>query len=205
MAQGSVLMAEDPRSILERNKRLLADRAKTQESEELLEKLPQGHGSGLNADMVDGMHASEILAKAPGKGGGGGGSGTGSGDMTKAVYDVNDNGIVDNSEKLEGSTKVQVQDHAPKEHGNEAHNPDFASSLELTIHEANPDIHHSESHASRHEIDGADLVRPYMPVSGVWKVTDAAPYELQAGDEDMFVEGELYFDDATGKVKVQVS
>jgi hypothetical protein len=49
------------------------------ESEELLEKLPQGHGSGLDADMVDGLHASEIIARAPGKGGGGGGGGSGEG------------------------------------------------------------------------------------------------------------------------------
>ena len=41
---------------------------------------------------------------------------TGSGDMTKAVYDTDDDGIVDNSEKLEGSTKAEVQDHTPKAH-----------------------------------------------------------------------------------------
>lgn len=40
----------------------------------------------------------------------------GAGDMTKAVYDADDNGKVDDSEKLEGSTKAQVQDHAPKAH-----------------------------------------------------------------------------------------
>ena len=69
-------MSEDARSILAKNRRLLLDLARTQESQELLDKLPQGHGSGLNADMVDGLHASEVLARAPGKsGGGGGGSG----------------------------------------------------------------------------------------------------------------------------------
>ena len=40
----------------------------------------------------------------------------GTGDMLKSVYDTGDNGIVDNSEKLEGSTKAQVQDHTPKAH-----------------------------------------------------------------------------------------
>jgi hypothetical protein len=35
----------------------------------------------LNADYVDGLHAAEIIARAPGKGGGGG-SGSGSGDAT---------------------------------------------------------------------------------------------------------------------------
>jgi hypothetical protein len=40
----------------------------------------------------------------------------GGGDMLKSVYDTDDDGVVDNSEKLEGSTKAQVQDHDPKAH-----------------------------------------------------------------------------------------
>ena len=52
--------------------------------------------------------------------GGGGGSTGGGGDMTKAVYDTNDDGIVDNSEKLEGSTKAEVQNHAPQAHTHSA-------------------------------------------------------------------------------------
>jgi len=46
-------------------------------------------------------------------------AGGGTGDMTKAIYDTNDDGVVDASEDsdlLEGSTKAQVQDHAPKVH-----------------------------------------------------------------------------------------
>jgi len=66
-------LAEEARRVLERSKRLLASYATDQEGQELLRKLPQGHGSGLDADMVDGLHAVEILARAPGKGGGGGG------------------------------------------------------------------------------------------------------------------------------------
>lgn len=38
------------------------------------------------------------------------------GDMKKSIYDANSNDIVDNSEKLENSTKAQVQDHNPKSH-----------------------------------------------------------------------------------------
>jgi hypothetical protein len=45
--------------------------------------------------------------------------------MLKSTYDPNQNNVVDNSEQLEGSTKSQVQDHAPKFHGNEAHCPEF--------------------------------------------------------------------------------
>lgn len=40
----------------------------------------------------------------------------GGGDMTKAVYDTNDDGVVEDSDKLEASTKAQVQDHTPKVH-----------------------------------------------------------------------------------------
>lgn len=45
----------------------------------------------------------------------------GAGDMTKAVYDINENDIVDNSEKLEGSTKAGVQNHTPKAHTLNSH------------------------------------------------------------------------------------
>jgi len=40
----------------------------------------------------------------------------GVGDMQKSVYDTDDDGVVDDSEKLEGKTLAQVQDHAPKAH-----------------------------------------------------------------------------------------
>lgn len=38
------------------------------------------------------------------------------GDMTKAVYDTNNDGTVEDSDKLEGLTKTQVQTHAPASH-----------------------------------------------------------------------------------------
>lgn len=38
------------------------------------------------------------------------------GDMLKSVYDIDEDGLVGDSEKLEGSTKVQVQDHVPQAH-----------------------------------------------------------------------------------------
>ena len=38
----------------------------------------------------------------------GGGGGGGSGDMLKSVYDQNNNGIVDNAEKLNGKTESQL-------------------------------------------------------------------------------------------------
>lgn len=62
-------------SELERAKRLLAMNQKSEIAKVLLELLPQGHGSGLDADTVDGLHAVEIIAKAPGRSGGGSGGG----------------------------------------------------------------------------------------------------------------------------------
>lgn len=38
------------------------------------------------------------------------------GDMLKSVYDTDENGVVDDSTKLEASTKAQVRDHTPKSH-----------------------------------------------------------------------------------------
>jgi len=58
-----------------------------------------------------------------------GGGGGGSGDMLKSVYDTNDNSIVDNAEKLEGSTKAQVQDHTPKAHTLASHSSKAHSEL----------------------------------------------------------------------------
>jgi hypothetical protein len=58
--------------LMERNRRLVDIAEKTRKSEELLEALPQGHGSGLDADMVDGFHAHELIVKGQSAGGGGG-------------------------------------------------------------------------------------------------------------------------------------
>jgi len=41
------------------------------------------------------------------------------GDMKKSVYDADLDDVADDSEKLEGSTKSEVQDHAPKAHTHE--------------------------------------------------------------------------------------
>jgi len=72
----------------------------------------------------------------------------GVGDMQKSVYDTNDNGIVDNSEKLEGSTKAQVQDHAPKAHGNEAHTKTFIEGAEVPANETDPNVDASSNFSS---------------------------------------------------------
>jgi hypothetical protein len=145
---------ESIEELMERNRRLVAAAEKARKSEELLEALPQGHGSGLDADMVDGFHARELISRS-----GGGGSGGAGGDMEKSVYDANDNGVVDNSEKLEDSTKAEVQDHPAKAH-------DLSS-------ERHPDV--SVSSPS----DGQMLI--YDGTSQKWKNLD--PDVTVVGDE----------------------
>jgi len=104
---------ESIEELLKRNQKLVEMAEKAKKSEELLEALPQGHESGLDADMVDGFHARELISKGQSAGGGGGGAG---GDMEKTVYDTDNDGVVDDSEKLEGQTKAEVQDHPAKTH-----------------------------------------------------------------------------------------
>lgn len=59
------------------------------------------------------------------------------GDMNKATYDADESGVVDDSEKLDGSTKAQVQDHTPKTHS----------------HTDPPQGHHAS-----HEVGGSDEI-----------------------------------------------
>lgn len=66
----------------------------------------------------------------------------GEGDMLKAVYDPNEDGVVKDSDKLEASTKVQVQDHTPKAHTLASHST--KAHTELTG--VSPDQHHAQAH-----------------------------------------------------------
>ena len=74
-------MREDTEAEIKRTKALAAlNTPEELEKAKLLFKLlPQGPGSGLNADMVDGLHADEIIAKAKPLYAGGGGGGAGEG------------------------------------------------------------------------------------------------------------------------------
>jgi hypothetical protein len=69
--------------LIAKSKALVAEHARSQAAQGLLEILPQGHGSGLDADMVDGLHAAEIISKAAIRGSGGGGGGSSDGNATK--------------------------------------------------------------------------------------------------------------------------
>ena len=90
-------------------------------------------------------------------------AGGGSGDMLKSVYDTDDDGVVDDSEKLEGSSKAQVQDHSPKAHKT-SHQDGGSDEISiaglagepaaLTAHEADPDAHHSNIATLTFVIDG---------------------------------------------------
>jgi hypothetical protein len=55
---------------------------------------------------------------------------SGEGDMKKSVYDTDNDSVVDNSEKLEGSTKAGVQNHTPKAHTLGSHSTKDHSELE---------------------------------------------------------------------------
>jgi hypothetical protein len=69
--------------LIAKSKALVAEHARSQAAQGLLEILPQGPGSGLDADMVDGLHAAEIISKAAIRGSGGGGGGSSNGNATK--------------------------------------------------------------------------------------------------------------------------
>jgi hypothetical protein len=167
-------LSADAAEVLKRNRALLRAHKETEESEQLLEKLPQGHGSGLNADLVDGLHAAEIIARAPGKGGGGGGSGSGSGDMTKAVYDQNENGIVDNSEKLGGKTVAEVQDHEPKAHTLTSHSTKAHS--ELTSVGEND--HHTKFTTVEHDTTDRHTLGTVVPHDALANLTEKSHTSL---------------------------
>jgi len=64
------------------------------------------------------------------------------GDMKKSDYDPNADEVVKDSDKLEGSTKAQVQDHTPKAHTLASHSTKAHS--ELTGVSA--DQHHAQAH-----------------------------------------------------------
>jgi len=147
---------ESIEELLKRNQKLVEMAEKAKKSEELLEALPQGHESGLDADMVDGFHARELISKGQSAGGGGGGAG---GDMAKTVYDTDNDGVVDDSEKLEGQTKVEVQDHLAKTH-------DLSSDRHPDVNVVSP-------------LDGQMLI--YDAVSEQWKNLD--PDVTIVGDE----------------------
>ena len=131
-------------SEITRSRNLVAEIERSRKAQELLELLPQGHGSGLDADKVDGLHAVEIIAKSQGAAGGGGGEGGagGGGDMYKSTYDKDEDGVVDDSEKIEGSTKAEVQDHTPKAHTLASHSTKNHGELE----NIGENDHHSKVH-----------------------------------------------------------
>lgn len=87
-------------------------------------------GSAINADMVDGKHASEMVTKivagtnvniSPTTGVGevtiDATDGGGGGDMLKSTYDTNTNNIVDNSEKLGGNSPGNSSGNIPISNG----------------------------------------------------------------------------------------
>lgn len=62
-----------------------------------------------------------------------------SGDMLKSTYDINTDDIVDNSEKLEGSTKSEVQTHSPQSHDT-THENGGSDEIDITGLDGIPEI-----------------------------------------------------------------
>ena len=123
---------------IEHNRELIRQFKAAKEAEEarrIFELLPQGPGSGLDADLLDGLHAEEIIEEAASRpvrvAGGGGGKGM-------------------------------------EQHGNEYHEPDFATETALATHEADPNIHHTEAHTlDSHSEKKLDQVDEKTPAAGV--------------------------------------
>ena len=88
----------------------------------------------------------------------------GGGDMYKSTYDTNDNGIVDNSEKLNGDTEDQVRTHPPQAHastheegGSDAITPaNIGANWDKLVNK--PSTFPPSAHAASHESGGSDEV-----------------------------------------------
>jgi hypothetical protein len=94
----------DASKALARNRDLLKADAEAKKRRDLLDSLPQGSGSGLDADTVDGLHVSEIVAKA-----------------ANTVERVSGGGLT----SVDGKPGQLAEPQTPAIHGNEAHNVPF--------------------------------------------------------------------------------
>ena len=63
-------------------------------------------------------------------------------DHDKALHDA----LGVNAAELNAHTEAQVRDHAPKSHGNEAHDSTFITQSAIDSHTAAPDAHHAQAH-----------------------------------------------------------
>jgi hypothetical protein len=87
-----------------RNRELLNADAQAKKRKDLFDSLPQGSGSGLDADTVDGLHASEIVAKA-----------------ARIVERVSGGGLT----SVDGKPGQLAEPQTPATHGSEAHSVSF--------------------------------------------------------------------------------
>jgi len=108
------------------------------------------------------------------------GGGVGVGDMLKSVYDTNANGIVDNSEKLEGKTLAEVRDHAPKAH-HTTHEPGGTDPVSLNFKDLadTPSSYSGQASkvvAVKSTEDGLEFVSPAaMALNDLTDVTISSP------------------------------
>jgi len=83
----------------------------------------------------------------------------GTGDMTKTVYDTDNDGVVDNSEKLEGSTKTEVQNHAPQTHTLTSHSTRAHSELSGI----GENDHHTKFTITEHDLTARHVLGTVVP------------------------------------------
>ena len=158
--------------------------------------MPQGHGSGLDADTVDGLHATEIISKREGRqliASGGGtavhGNEKHSPFMAEATHTHTESQITDlnhDAQKIKGkavdpsgiangkvlaydqpSDKIVYKDPSAggmEIHGNEFHDPDFATEAALSTHEGKT--------TSVHNFDGQGKAPPQSHTHPCGELTD---------------------------------
>ena len=126
----------------------------------------------------------------------------GAGDMYKSTYDTDDDGVVDNSKKLEGSTKAEVQDHAPKAHTHPCseltdhtkathdalnidadtldlmHADEFATDAELSAHAAQESAHHTKFTNTEHDTTDRHTLGTVVPHDALASLTEKSHASL---------------------------
>jgi len=125
------------------------------------------------------------------------------GDMAKAVYDTDDDGLVDDSDKLEGSSKAQVQDHVPKSHTHtEAQITDLDHDATKIQGKTVDDTDIGDGKAITYQASGDKLVYIDPPAGGGLPKTGQTT-SYRDGDDGYYEagwEGDRFTDNADGTI-----
>jgi len=139
-------------------------------------------GAELNT-LTDGSNADSLHSH----------SGSGAGDMTMAVYDVNGNGIVDNSEALQDGVGTKTYSDISTE-----------IDSDISTHTTDSDAHHTEIHTIvSHDtvVTGAQLDADHTKLSGVETGADVTADNPPQAHAASHVNGTDDIQNATNAVK----